>query len=436
MRRFDCATRALALLLALCASAAAYLSFAMTVTVCRARGGRIEALPVVMALAAGVAVGAGVPHLLGGAAALAFLSSEARAPTTRPQHHYSWQRVDPAVPSPATCRVDWKGVGYSDAIHYDQNPQHIARLVAAPPTCGPAGAVQWFVRCPACSDAGMPACDWGSAWTERCGAPRAYIAPHADGAPSAGLPLAACLRDHFVVVIGDCTVRSLMAAALDALDGTSRPPTDFALQHVTHGHHLLLRRDTPYGAAHFRTAYRYYREPRDWSLYRGVLPTLADELNALLDAWRPLADWWSVGVTLLFGTTSLNAADVDEMHAWLTGGCNASRAGCPWITGVAGFGGAAPTPRVLFKGHTPYSFEPWAQQAGEQEELKRHVLELGHGWVDAWNTTVPVGYLGADALHYDASDAGRPGGYRVGGPVTTAITNRFLEAMCGPPPQP
>ena len=296
--------------------------------------------------------------------------------------------------------------------------------------CVDSNARVWRVRCPNCS-VHSRTCDWPTAWTDRCDGAPSFIRP--DGAHPA---LADCLRDHFVTVLGDCTVRSLVARALDAADGLASPPTSAALPLITLGHHLLQLRATPYGQSAHRVSYRYYPEPLEWNNWRRRL-TIAEELSTLLDVWRPAADYFGMpgrAVFLFGGTYWLNRSAVDDFAAWLGGGCNASLSGCPWHHHVGMRNDiVAPTPLVIIKGRAPpFNRTPSAVEIAEQRELAGHVRSLGFRWLDVYNltTALPMEARG-DGVHFDVYNSSHRGGRRAGGMLTLAITNLFLDAMCG-----
>jgi hypothetical protein len=337
--------------------------------------------------------------------------------------------------------------------HASPRPAALVRLVPVAiaggddgdAACASGGSgVRWFVRCPDSCAADVATCDWAAAWTRTCGAARSYIPPvHYGDAPAP--ELAKCLHDHLILTIGDCNVRSLLATALDASDrgapATSRhgAPTLIEL-----GHHQLLLREAPYGHSRYRAAYRYHYEPDTWNMYvPGREPGFGGLATALLDAWRPVWDWHGYDdrgrstVTLLVGGTNTTRAWVDDVADWLGGGCSASLTGCLWHAPRQSKQGDNGTlvfrrPRVILKSSPPYARMPLGWQAADASDTRAYALNAGFEWVDAFNATLPFAwFLGHDALHFDAYDVAKPAGWRAAGPVTLAITNLFLEALCG-----
>jgi hypothetical protein len=123
---------------------------------------------------------------------------------------------------------------------------------------------------------------------------------------------------------------------------------------------------------------------------------------------------------------------VDELAAWLDGGCNRSLIGCPWLEGSTRYNKAYVRPRVLVKSPPAYNHPSPTNALAERAQA------LGFDWINAHPTTFPVlPFAGHDTIHFDVT---KPPGFRSGGPVTLALTNRFLEQLCGvlsnsaPPP--
>ena len=338
------------------------------------------------------------------------------------------------------CGVRWSGVLHNETMEYlrlgpASGLTELTDIDTAPCQRG-SGGRSWRVRCTSsCSSpAAFAVCDWLGAWTERCDGGESYLS---GSVGKAHARLAACLQGHFFITIGDCTVRSLLARALDAADGLHQPPTSAAVPLIALGHHLLLLRETAYGEAAHRIAYRYYPEPLAWNNWRRSL-TLGEELSALLDVWRPAADFFGTPgrAVFLFGGTHhwLDRKRVDEVAAWLGGGCNASNSGCPWLPHVGMRNDiVAPRPLVIVKGPAPFPMNDpaWSAQVTEQAALAAHVRSLGFIWLDAWNLTVSMPWLARDHLHYDAYNLSHPAGTRAGGPLTLAITNELLDLACG-----
>ena len=236
-----------------------------------------------------------------------------------------------------------------------------------------------------------------------------------------------------VLVIGDCTVRSLAAKALDAASlYLSINEGELARLWITHGHHPLLSRPTAYGDASFRFAYRYHPEPPSWH-YATRQPSITDIFNAALDNWRPVADLNAL-VILFGGTGWAKESTIMELHDFFVSGCNASQPSCWWKSR------GLPTPKIIIKGHTTQCFDlsqdSCKEEIQSQLKLRALVQSLGFIWLDVFNVTRYTAFLGGDGLHYDFTDSARASGFRARGPITHLITNLFLDELCGPLPFP
>jgi hypothetical protein len=296
--------------------------------------------------------------------------------------------------------------------------------------------VRWLVKCSACNETqDLNACDWAAADTRRCGAARAYIPPVHYGETPAP-ELTRCLHDHTIVTIGDCNVRSLVTFALDAIDRSAPSgQRSGALPFIELGHHLLMMRDAPYSHARYRASYFYYPEPAGWNFYNeSGQPMLGDLFGRLLDLWRPHSDLRGIGTdlrsTLVLFIGGTGQPHLEQVHSYLEGGCSSSLLGCPWLHKSQRFA-HFPRPRVVVK--SPPFMQPSKKRSNESTNLLRErALALGFDWLNAFPSTFPVvAFLGSDPIHYDTYETSKPPGFRSGGPITLALTNRFLEEICG-----
>jgi hypothetical protein len=306
--------------------------------------------------------------------------------------------------------------------------------------------VQWFVRCPQSCDIDIDQCDWAAAWTRTCGSNRSYIPPvHYGEAPAPELET--CLHDHFVITIGDCNVRSLLSIALDALDRNAPSGSLLGAQNVIQlRHHQLLLRESPYGHSRYRMAYRYHKEPTSWNNYLpGREQNLGQVASTLMDAWRPAWDFHGFDrfdrtgrstVTFLLGGTGTSEEWINDMSAWLNGGCNTSATGCLWHSPRMAKDGSGQNhtyirPRVIIKSAPAYQTNI-AAQISRGATIQEVSAKAGFEWLDAWNITLAFAwFLARDHIHFDAYNTSLPPGWRTGGPVVLAVTNRFLEVLCG-----
>ena len=320
--------------------------------------------------------------------------------------------------------------------------------ISAPWACDP-DDIQWLVRCAACNAAqDRNACDWAAAETRRCGAARAYIPPVHYGALPAP-ELERCFHDHSIITIGDCNVRSLIAFALDALDRTAPSGRrSGALPFIELGHHFLLMRETPYSDARFRASYFYYPEPPNWNVFKeNAQPSLGDLFSKSLDVWRPASDLRGIDdlgrSTIVFFIGGTSHPKVDELALWLDGGCNSSLVGCLWLESSPRYNTLYKRPRVIVKSPPAYSAKY------PTNAFRKRALDLGFEWINAHPTSFPIiPFAGHEPqinvlkhnFHFDTYDTSKPPGYRTSGPLTLALTNRFLEQLCGvlreptPPP--
>ena len=111
-------------------------------------------------------------------------------------------------------------------------------------------------------------------------------------------------------------------------------------------------------------------------------------------------------------------------------GCNRARVRCIWRE--RGW----PSPKIIIKPVHTQCFDEYdeecQQESAKQERLRVFVQRLGFEFLDVYNVTRYVPFLGGDGLHYAFSDPLQAPGYRTRGAVTHRITNLFLDALCGP----
>lgn len=210
-----------------------------------------------------------------------------------------------------------------------------------------------------------------------------------------------------------------------------------ALPFIELGHHFLLLRETPYSHSRFRASYFYYPEPPSWNVFEeNAQPTLGDLFSRSLELWRPASDLRGFDaegrstIVLFIGGTG--QPKVDELAAWLDGGCNRSLIGCPWLEGSMRYNKAYKRPRVLVKSPPAYNPILLLSHPSPTNAQADRARALGFEWINAHPTTFPVlPFAGHDFMHFDTYDASKPPGFRSGGPLTLALTNRFLEQLCG-----
>lgn len=348
---------------------------------------------------------------------------------------------------------------------------------AAPWECAP-DDVLWLVRCPACTGGAedQRACDWAAASSRRCGAARAYIPPvHYGELPAP--ELATCLRDHVVFALGNCNVRSLLTFALDALERSVPLHARVAAQpFIERGHAMLAVREAGYGPSRFRVTYAFVPERPWWNVFDvNAQPGFGDIITNLVDNWRPSEDLFGVDAegrstvvfVIGFGGGYAVSPSIRDLSAWLDGGCNASLTGCKWLSGqrphlsrkqrllrgnkkgvkqqlsypgvnssdLALLAQPPPLrpvrtlPRVIVKSPPAFPGKLSWEVVNADLPVAR---DAGFEWMDAWQTSAPVAaFLGRDQYHFDSYNVSAPPGLRTAGPLTLALTNRLLEAMCG-----